>query len=152
MAVASEPDRCSQTLLPGVVADGWKIHHASPFISVTLCRHGECEPGADNTVMIGIIHFKKAQPIRYRAHVLVISGTAPFRYRSISPALEFGRGAGRDPFVYITTAAWARPRVEHGLSHGFLDDEVLLTMGVNDRGGGVVSVRASELLERHAAC
>ena len=149
MSVAADADRCLERLL-GHSAEGWKLHHATGFIAVTLCRRGECVPTAENSRLFGVFHLKRAHPTRYVPHVLTLDAAAPHRIRSLSPALEYG-GLGQS-YTFATTLAWTRPRTEHGLSHGFLDDEVLLSMGVGDKTGALVQVRAEQFLGGHLLC
>ena len=67
--------------LPGVDGDGeraqadsaclvdslphaWKsdmLHQATPFYRVTLCDRGSCVPSRQNTVLLGLIHYKRSR-------------------------------------------------------------------------------------------
>lgn len=57
-------------------------------------------------------------------------------------------------FTYTVSIAWAwRKDVEvEGLGEGYLDDEVLLSIGVDDDGDGVARVRAEDLVRCLRAC
>jgi len=39
--------------------DKTKMHQATPFHRVTMCPRGTCEPTDENTVLMGIVHYKK---------------------------------------------------------------------------------------------
>lgn len=41
---------------------GWnstRVHLATPFYRVTLCPRGNCTPSRENTVLLGLIHYKQ---------------------------------------------------------------------------------------------
>jgi hypothetical protein len=37
------------------------FHQATPFYRVTMCPRGTCDPTRQNTVLLGLIHYKKAR-------------------------------------------------------------------------------------------
>jgi len=45
-----------------------RLHLATPFHRVTFCERGTCEPTRRNTVLLGLIHFKRS-PRSYRRSV-----------------------------------------------------------------------------------
>jgi hypothetical protein len=38
-----------------------KLHQATPFYRVTLCNRGSCVPSRQNTVLLGLIHYKRSR-------------------------------------------------------------------------------------------
>ena len=58
-------------------------------------------------------------------------------------------------FTYTVSMAWAwgRPDTEvEGMGEGYLDDEVILSIGIDDKGQGIARVKAAELVSCLRAC
>lgn len=119
-------------------------------------------------------------PVRYERYFIVWSATAPFNMLAVSqhPILftnESSRGwTGEeiwddvrgglkraptmeewDYFTYTTTIAWAWSRLEVDVQEkntGYLDDEVILSLGINDQGGLYGKVLARDLLQCLKIC
>ncbi|KAE8450273.1 hypothetical protein EG329_006701 [Mollisiaceae sp. DMI_Dod_QoI] len=117
-------------------------------------------------------------PVRYERSFVVWSATAPFNMLAVSQhpilfANETSRGwtaeeiwddlpealaAGRGEFgrfTYTTTIAYAWGREESDIREkgvGYLDDEVILSVGIDDEGGLYGKVKVSELLQCLRIC
>ena len=66
------------------------LHQATPFHRVTMCPRGTCVPSMQNTVLLGLIHYKIASA-NYRRMFVTMETTPPFKLISVSCPLHFGR-------------------------------------------------------------
>lgn len=141
-----------------------------------------CKPSLDNTVFFAVVHRKHSNalglPMRYERYFIVWSATAPFNMLAVSQypiqmanetatgwsaaenwdgdsaALEEGRGMWAY-FTYTTTIAyaWGRKGDEaFWKGTGYLDDVVVVSIGVDDMSQGFARVPAKELLQCMRAC
>ena len=141
-----------------------------------------CKATADNTVFFAVVHRKHPNalrlPLRYERYFVVWSAVAPFSMIGVSqhPILmanetasgwtaeqnwdddEAARREGRGEWAYFTYTvsiayAWGRAFDEAGMKNmGYLDDEVLLGIGIDDVSQGYATVPAAELLQCLQAC
>ncbi|KAI9823416.1 MAG: hypothetical protein M1832_002426 [Thelocarpon impressellum] len=142
----------------------------------------DCEPNADNTVFFAVVHRKHPNalklPLRYERYFIVWSAVPPFSMLGVSqhPVLMANETASgwsaaqnwaddeealrekRGFWAYFTYTvsigyAWGRPGDEaHTKNVGYLDDLVLLGIGIDDQGQGFATVPAGELLQCLRAC
>lgn len=141
-----------------------------------------CHAKTPQTVFFAAIQRKQTNiwklPIRYERHFVVWSTTPPFKMLAVSrhpillanetstgwsasevwddrrDALTDGRSL-RTGFTYTTTIAYAWGRDESDVRDkgtGYLDDEVIMSIGVNDQEQNYATVIASELLQCLRAC
>lgn len=141
-----------------------------------------CKPGPENTVFFAVVHRKYANalrlPMRYERYLIVWAASAPFGMLGVSrhPVLVANETASgwsarenwdddaaalRDArpnwayFTYTTSIAYAWGRDgDEALSKntGFLDDDVILNVGVDDAGQVFARVPVRELLQCLRAC
>ena len=168
--------------IPGRVKEGegtW--HQATNSLRLILCERADagCKPDADNTVFFAVVHRKQLNdfwlPMRYERYLIIWSAVAPFSMLGVSqhPILMANETASgwsatenwdddpqgsKDPWAYFTYTvsiayAWGRQGDEVVWKNtGFLDDEVVLGVGIDDLGLGFARVPARELLQCMRAC
>jgi hypothetical protein len=66
------------------------FHQATAFYRMTLCNRGTCTPSRDNTVLLGLVHYKMSRRT-YRRMFVTMGVDEPFQILSVSPPLHFGR-------------------------------------------------------------
>ncbi|KAM5372454.1 hypothetical protein ACJZ2D_007492 [Fusarium nematophilum] len=146
------------------------IHQATPFYRVTFCRRGKCIPDRQNTVLLGLIHYKKSRR-SYRRMFVTMSTDPPFQLLSVSPPLHFGetprsveidkdvlfavslaflptKVAGKDKTPFIkstdTPGGW--------LNHGWLDDTIVVGAGLGDEMYDSIHLPVETALSGHTLC
>jgi hypothetical protein len=162
--------------------NGGTWHQATNSLRVILCRRSACAPTADNTVFIAIIHKKFHNgfnlPMRYERYVAVWSTAPPFALLATSqhplvfqnetlsgwsaaenwdniPNPTGDSGSMWEYFTYTVSIAyaWGRDKDQPGsLDIGYLDDEIILGLGLDDGGQGYVITTGQELLQCMRAC
>jgi hypothetical protein len=138
------------------------IHQATNSLAVTLCKRAEtdCVPTGYNTFLVAIVHHKKFfgfHPV-YEPYVILFRQSAPFEIYAISEKPLWIAGRGRSGFggthdqtemLYMTSMSWR----DHGQTyHGYLDDVLFLSVGVEDSRTGAVDVVAEDLLRGMGLC
>lgn len=141
-----------------------------------------CVRGNPETVFFAVIQRKHVNgfglPLRYERYFVVWSAIVPFNMLAISQhpilfANETNRGwtneeiwddspedlaAGKGEwgrFTYTTTIAYAWGREESDIrekSVGYVDDEVILSVGIDDNGGLYGKAKVAELLQCLRIC
>jgi hypothetical protein len=130
------------------------VHQGTPMLSVTLCKRGECEPDAHNTVLMGIVQKRRLSPVlHYDKRVVTWNATSPFEYRSISKNIYL---PGTDDWGYTWAGGlvyyWNSTDLPSNRSHGYLDDEVFISFGIADKESGWIDVLADDLVKDHTFC
>ncbi|PMD35427.1 hypothetical protein L207DRAFT_637792 [Hyaloscypha variabilis F] len=141
-----------------------------------------CINNSEESVFFAAIHRKHVNgyglPERYERYFVVWSATRPFNMLAVSqhPILlrnETNRGWTPEEiwddvlearsenrtywgqFTYTTTIAYAWGREESDIrekNNGYLDDEVILSVGIDDQNGLYAKVKVSELLQCLKIC
>jgi hypothetical protein len=136
----------------------------------------------EETVFFAAIHRKHVNdyglPVRYERYFVIWSATPPFNMLAVSlhPILlanETSRGWTPEEiwddveesqsekrrnwgqFTYTTTIAYAWGKEESDIREkgtGYLDDEVILSVGIDDQNGLYAKVKASDLLQCLRIC
>lgn len=162
------------------VSSSW--HQTTPALNLVLCERSNTSCIANNpaTVFFAAIQRKHNNgfglPIRYERYFVVWSATWPFNMLAISQhpillANETNRGwkpaeiwddvpeakdrEVRGNFTYTTTVAYAWGRAESDIREkgtGYLDDEVILSVGIDDKNGLYGKVIAQDLLQCLRIC
>ncbi|KAH6692226.1 hypothetical protein F5X68DRAFT_57009 [Plectosphaerella plurivora] len=167
-APASATSECLYSSLP----KDWKkgsFHQATAFYRMTLCPRGTCTPSRDNTVLLGLVHYKLSRRT-YRRMFVTMGVDEPFQILSVSPSLHFGSAEidedvvfsvsitfmptnnatdlveGQSPFLKST-----EPPSGH-LSHGWLDDTVVVGAGLRDEAYDAIHMPAVDALRGHTLC
>lgn len=150
MQDALEQD-CLGFLLPGNVT----FHQATNSLKVTLCKRGECKPNDKNTIFMHIFHVKSwigcCMPY-YERYVVTFESKPPYAMVSISQPLSY-LGMSDLSFTYTVSMAWSQLyEGRDNYYHGFLDDTIILGLGLDDREAFTIDVKAAKLLECHNVC
>ncbi|RMZ88287.1 hypothetical protein DV736_g4494, partial [Chaetothyriales sp. CBS 134916] len=166
---AHKDNICMRKLMPPVAQESESIHQATNSLSITMCKRDEtdCVPNDWNTYIMHIFHHKGYYAFHgvYEPFVVLFKNSAPFDLHAISkkPFWVEGRKnltiASDSPlyrkhpeyipenhteFFYFTSMSWKT----HGQKyHGFIDDELFLSFGIEDARSGVIDVRARDLLD-----
>ncbi|KAH0538204.1 hypothetical protein FGG08_005173 [Glutinoglossum americanum] len=144
-------------------------------------KEKSCVPNTENTVFFAAVHRKLPNslklPLRYERYFVLWSAAPPFSMLGVSQhpllmsnetatgfspqenwdddeALEGNRGNWAS-FTYTVGIAYAWGRkLDNPASKntGYLDDEVVLGIGIDDKGQGVAVVTAMDLLQCLRAC
>ena len=160
---AKGDDQCMSRFMPAVAETQESIHQATNALSVTLCKRGECEPNSSNTYIFTIFQHKSYYQFHsnYEPYVMLWANTAPFSIYGISkkPFWFNGRGgpgkAQRPSYIgpeaewnqtemnYVVSMAWATRGQTY---HGYLDDELFISFGVEDGSTAAIDIEAGDLL------
>ncbi|KAK9474816.1 uncharacterized protein V1510DRAFT_410742 [Dipodascopsis tothii] len=137
-------------------------HQATNAIKVVLCKRGECVPGPDNTVYVSLMHNKVALAdgkITYQRYVAMWRTVAPFEMVAFGDrALRFRNEHQWEDkyshdligkFVYTVSLAWVK---NMGRYEGYLDESVIIGLGVGDRGSGAVIMPVEDMLTCMHSC
>lgn len=171
-ATAATDDVCMARYMPVVGKEHESIHQATNSLSITLCQRADpgCKPTPENTFIMHIFHFKSFYDWHgvYEPYVVLFQQQAPFAMHAIGkkPFWVHGRevfteqsGAilwqGKElpsrhsEMFYITSMSWKT----HGQRyHGYIDDELFISFGIEDSRPAVVDVIAGDLLRDLGVC
>ncbi|KAF2863920.1 hypothetical protein K470DRAFT_279789 [Piedraia hortae CBS 480.64] len=140
------------------------IHQATNSLSITLCRRSDpsCQVRPSNTFIMAVFHQKRADgshPV-YEPYVMLFRNVAPFELHGISrkPFWIHGRRtgfpldhpySGDSELMFITSMSW---RAHNQKYHGYLDDMLFLSFGIEDAETGGIDVLAEDLLQQLGKC
>ncbi|KPI41004.1 uncharacterized protein AB675_8191 [Cyphellophora attinorum] len=165
---------CMARYMPEVASKLESIHQATNSISITLCRRKDpgCTATDDNTFIMHIFHHKTYYDFHgvYEPYIMLFRRRAPFELYAIStrPFWIHGRAAltsqsgsmqfkdreewipeGHTEFFYIVSMSW----MSHGQKyHGYLDDKMMLSFGIEDTRSGAMDVLAADLVQDLGLC
>ena len=169
------------TFDPSTEAGLSDVHQATNSLSVTMCaRHDRsCKPTAENTFVFTIFQQKYFYDLHavYEPYVMVYQQRAPFGLHAISkrPIWINGRGRwnppveldlensdyardlaakGRDSLAqtemfYVVSMSWKSRGSKY---HGFLDDTLFISFGIEDETTAGIEVKAEDLLSDLGLC
>ncbi|KAM5453491.1 hypothetical protein MaudCBS49596_002694 [Microsporum audouinii] len=171
--VAAQDGRCMQRYMPSIGPELESIHQATNSLAITLCNRSDtnCKPNDENTFVLTIFQHKSFYSFHsvYEPYAMLFRQKAPFGLYGISskPIWIHGRGKegqGKKPpgltpeeirvwnqteMFYITAISWKT----HGQKyHGYIDDVLFISFGIEDGDTGGIDVRASDLLEGLGRC
>jgi hypothetical protein len=165
IGLLSKDDACLKALLPPLDRSaGETIHQSTNTLALTLCNRGTCTPDDDNTILISIFHKKnyKYFHAEYEPYLLAFSPKAPFGVIGISskPFWIQGRQVARRPpgyhgpygrteMLYVVSMSWRSPKQSY---QGFLDDSILLSLGIQDKTCAAADIYGSHLLACLQTC
>jgi hypothetical protein len=151
------------------------VHQATNSLAVTLCRRADpdCIPADDNTFILTVFQHKTYHDYHalYYSYPMLLQSKAPYSIHGIAekPIWIHGRGPltnkskanqyyGRPEdeiprnhteMHYVTSISWKM----HGQrSHGFIDDPLFVSFGIEDTAAGAIDVAAGDLLQDLALC
>ncbi|QIW94841.1 hypothetical protein AMS68_000359 [Peltaster fructicola] len=159
---------CMARLMPKLRNTTWEyIHQASNALEITLCKRADadCTPTDDNTFIFHIFQTKTFYAHgQYEPYFILFKRTAPFELYAISktPFWYFGRGTAfgkwrlepkkpkdQSQMIFTTAMGWKQRGQTYG---GFLDDELMISFGVEDKHSGVIDVTVGDLIADVAYC
>ncbi|KAI1610037.1 hypothetical protein EDD36DRAFT_62800 [Exophiala viscosa] len=169
-SMAYHDSACMARHMPALKADE-TIHQATNSLSITLCKRADrwCSPNDDNTFLMTIVHHQMFHDwhAQYYGHVVLFKRNAPFELHAISQKglwingkkphscgmesmLVSGCGIeNHDELFYMTSMSWANQNQTY---HGYIDDPLLLAIGIEDVRSGGIDVLAGDLLQDLAFC
>ncbi|OQO02005.1 hypothetical protein B0A48_12478 [Cryoendolithus antarcticus] len=143
------------------------IHQSTNSLAVTFCNRTDptCRPSANNTRLFTLFQHKSFYGHGvYEPYIMVFSQEAPFSVYGISskPLWFEGRGeAGgawsegtwrpddQSQLLFVVSMNWRRQGAGY---HGFLDDELFVSFGVEDQASGGAAVVVGDLLAELSLC
>ncbi|KAK1959872.1 hypothetical protein LY78DRAFT_662921 [Colletotrichum sublineola] len=156
LAVGDEA--CLSKYMPKLAPDLESIHQATNSLSISFCKRSDptCKATGDNTFLFTVFQHKTFYRFHgeYEPYVMVFRQKAPFEVFAVSkrPIWIHGRekrlDGGSDMF-YVTSMSWKRKDQRY---HGFLDDELFLSFGIEDQQSGAIDVLAMDLLAELGTC
>lgn len=158
-AAAASDEKCLTKYMPQLPADFESIHQATNSLKITLCKRAEpsCKPTAANTFLFTIFQHKKFYNFHgvYEPYLMVFKQEAPFQIHAISKKPLWIHGRERQPekdtsdMLYVTSMSWKSRTLKY---HGYLDDELFLAFGFEDRSSAGIDVVAGDLIEGLGLC
>ncbi|KAH7123292.1 hypothetical protein B0J13DRAFT_152404 [Dactylonectria estremocensis] len=152
-------EKCLSKYLPQLASDHESIHQATNSLQITMCRKADasCVPDAANTFIFTIVQHKKYYDFHgvYEPYVVIFQQRAPFEIYAISqrPIWIHGRELHFDlktsDMFYVTSMSWKGRNQKY---HGYLDDELFLAFGIEDKKAGGIDVSAWDLLQNLGIC
>ena len=138
------------------------IHQATNSLAITLCKRSDpaCRKTDENTYIFTVFQFKSFYNHGvFEPYVMLFKQIAPFEVYGISSKPRWYRGRGEaggswaagidwipknsTQMVYTTSMNWKRKGLTY---NGYLDDEVFLSFGVEDKRSFGIDVVAGDLI------
>lgn len=148
-----------------------RIHQATNSIMVTLCNYNSpdgtqnnaCFETEQNTFILTIFHHKTSfLHDVYEPYVMLMKRTAPFEIHAIGKksiwingrekpqgSAEAGFSKSKDQLFYVTSINFRERGKDY---HGFLDDDLFLSFGIEDERSGTIDVRVADLVQDLGMC
>lgn len=169
---ASHDKFCMAKYMPVPLSSQENIEQASNALLITMCKRGKCQPSSQNTFVMHIFQHKSYYQYHslYEPYVILFNQTAPFEIYAIGqrPYWIHGRTnltkethareyeehpekipPGHSEMFYITSMSWKK----HGQRyHGYMDDPLWLSFGIEDSRAAAMDVLAGDLFEDLAYC
>ncbi|KAI0381235.1 hypothetical protein F5Y04DRAFT_86270 [Hypomontagnella monticulosa] len=153
-AAAAGDEACMEKHMPEAILENEFIHQATNSLSITLCRQSDpvCQPSDTNTFLFTIFQHKTFQNFHsvYEPYVMVFRRRPPFEVYGISrkPLWIHGRDE-RSRMFYVTAISWRGRGKKY---HGYIDDVMFLSFGIEDRETAGIDILASDLLVGLGLC
>ena len=167
-AVALNDDKCLTKYLPKLAPESESIHQATNSLSITLCNRSDstCSPTDENTVLFTVYQHKKFHYLHalYEPYVMAYNRTAPFEIYGMSKkpiwingrVMPEAKSEMEDPhhvagqeMLYVVSMNWKKAGQNY---HGFQDDELLLSFGIEDHHAGAIDILAGDLFKGLGRC
>ncbi|GBG91133.1 hypothetical protein CBR_g51935 [Chara braunii] len=173
---------CFERLMSPHEGRPYNTHGGTTPVLVTLCNRGDCAPTVWNTIFLAVLHvldYGEMEGRWYRRYAVTWNCTSPFVPISISPrVLVFGLQA-RGGVLFDTTMSFTRSPpfnltsikatqggspngrdlrskynlgLRDGFDHGYLDDEVIVSLGIGDWYPLVFYSDPRSFLKNHSVC
>jgi hypothetical protein len=150
---------CMRRMMPSLDSDLESIHQATNSLRITLCARGEqdCASNTSNTFIFTIYQHKTYFDFHsvYEPYVMLFRQNAPFDIYAMSrlPLWIHGRNvreeAGTSDLFYVTSMSWKKKGQSYD---GYLDDELFLAFGIEDKASGGIDIRAKDLFASLELC
>ncbi|RMD40846.1 hypothetical protein DV735_g4262, partial [Chaetothyriales sp. CBS 134920] len=143
------------------------IHQSTNSLLVTLCKRSDpsCRRTIDNTFIFYLFN-KKSFYMHgmYEPFIMLFKQTSPFEVYAVSQKSLWysGRGLpegewqkdtwrphGQTELLFTTAMSWKSQGLTY---HGFLDDTLFLTFGIEDKRAGIMDVMVGDLIADLAYC
>ncbi|KAK6213581.1 hypothetical protein QIS74_09583 [Colletotrichum tabaci] len=156
--LATGDEACLSKYMPKLPPDLESIHQATNSLSVSFCKRRDptCKATSDNTFIITVFQHKTFYRFHseYEPYVMVFRQRAPFEVFAVSKKPLWIRGRekrldGSSDMFYVTSMSWKRKDQRY---HGFLDDVLFLSFGIEDQRTGAIDVLAEDLLAELGTC
>ncbi|KAJ6444568.1 integral membrane protein [Purpureocillium lavendulum] len=151
--------KCVAKYMPRPAPELESIHQATNSLKITMCRKADagCKPSDDNTFIFTIYQHKTYYNFHsvYEPYVMMFEQKAPFRIHAMSKKPLWISGRERHPatnssdMFYVTSMSWKSRARRYS---GFLDDELFLAFGIEDKKAGAIDVSAAQLLGDLGLC
>ncbi|RMZ81619.1 hypothetical protein DV736_g6650, partial [Chaetothyriales sp. CBS 134916] len=167
---AAEHDaRCLAQLMPEINLETKLeyIHQSTNSLLVTLCKRSDphCQRTTENTFVFFLFN-KKSFYMHgmYEPYIMLFKQTSPFEVYAVSQKSLWYNGRGRPEgewqkdtwrphgqteLLFTTSMSWKSQALTY---HGFLDDTLFLTFGIEDKRGGIIDVIVGDLIADLAYC
>ncbi|KAF9873821.1 hypothetical protein CkaCkLH20_08555 [Colletotrichum karsti] len=156
--MAAGDEACLAKYLPKLPPDLESIHQATNSLSITFCKRMDvnCKPSPENTFIFTIFQHKTFYRFHseYEPYVMVFRQRAPFEVFAISkrPIWIHGRKRkenGASDMFYVTSMSWKTKGQRY---HGYMDDVLFVSFGIEDQKTGAIDVTAEDLLTGLVTC
>ncbi|TKA28436.1 hypothetical protein B0A50_03903 [Salinomyces thailandicus] len=167
LAASKDKSCLAKYMAPPEAAQFESIHQSTNSLSVTMCNRNDttCKQTTSNTYIFTIVQRKSYYNFHsvYEPYVVVFNQGAPFELYGISSKPFWIKGRKEDrhssedkrdlkrdsEMLYVTSVNWK----DRGLKyHGFLDDDLLVGFGIEDKDTGGIDVPAADLLRDLGLC
>lgn len=149
------------------------VHQATNSLSITLCNRADpsCQSNSSNTFIMSLFNHKTfySQHAEYFPYILLFQQAPPFAVHAISTKSIWVHGRGRltmqtpTPFwrrpgdvlpdhselFFVVSIAWKSQSQRY---HGYMDDELIIGMGIEDFTSAGIDVVAKDLLQDLGYC
>ncbi|KAK9465514.1 hypothetical protein V1512DRAFT_45987 [Lipomyces arxii] len=142
------------------IVDDATWHQATNPLKVVLCNYGICEPSPENTVYIAFVHKKESTnkfKVQYKRYLAVWKSVPPFSM--VAFGAKHIRFDNEDEweqkfdvegkFLYTVSIAWEKYT---GRYEGYLNERVVISLGVGDHAAAAVSLPVADLLGCMVSC
>ncbi|KAL5084140.1 hypothetical protein Trisim1_012284 [Trichoderma cf. simile WF8] len=154
-----QDNKCLEKYLPKTISENESIHQASNSLKVTMCKRTDaiCIADKSNTFIFTVWQHKSFYNWHavYEPYVMLFQEQAPFAIHAMSKRPIWIHGRQQYPdrltseMIYVTSIAWKSPLLTY---HGYLDDELFIGFGIEDKASGAIDITAEELLAGLGLC
>ncbi|KAL7787382.1 hypothetical protein V8C37DRAFT_267080 [Trichoderma ceciliae] len=155
----AEDGKCFARYMPKILSSLESIHQATNSLKITMCKRSDaiCIANPSNTFIFTIWQHKTFYNFHgvYEPYVMLFQQQPPFAVHALSrrPVWIHGRqqhlDRGTSDMFYVTSIAWKSPNVTY---HAYLDDELFIGFGIEDKASGAIDITAEELMSGLGLC
>lgn len=155
----AEDTKCLAKYMPTLHDSLESIHQATNSLKITMCKRSDaiCIADESNTFIFTIWQHKTFYNFHgvYEPYVMLFQQQAPFAVHAVSrrPLWIHGRqqhlDRGTSDMFYVTSITWKSFSNKY---HGYLDDELFIGFGIEDRASGGIDIAAEQLMSGLGLC